>query len=256
MKQLLIATGLCVSILFTGCLDLTQELTISEDGSGELSGKMDMSEVMAMITQMGGGSEKDKLAIDSAVLFSSFLDSAKDLSPDEKALLKDAVLNIKINTEEGKCLLDTKVPFKKISDIDRINLVMQKYNSVAMDKAISKATGENPAGTDQANGKDNPFGSMPENYFELKCSEGKISRTLKKEKYAKIGEDSTLAKMKEGAEMGGTINSTFIINLPGPVKKFTGKNVKLSDDKKKITVVNTLDELFDDASKYEFTIEY
>ena len=39
-------------------------------------------------------------------------------------------------------------------------------------------------------------------------------------------------------------------------KNVTGKNVKLSDDKKKVTIENTLDELYDDPSKYEFTIEY
>lgn len=54
----------------------------------------------------------------------------------------------------------------------------------------------------------------------------------------------------------GIGNSTLIINLPKPAKKTEGKNVKLSDDKKKVTITSSAEDFFDDAAGLEFKIEY
>ena len=90
----------------------------------------------------------------------------------------------------------------------------------------------------------------------VEYKKGKIKRSLIKDKYAKVHEDEALSKMKEMGEMGMPVKSNFVINLPRPVKSFKGKNVKLSDDKKRVTVETSLDDLYDDPSKFEFKVEY
>jgi hypothetical protein len=62
--------------------------------------------------------------------------------------------------------------------------------------------------------------------------------------------------MKEMAGQGMPINTTLIFNLPRPAKKAEGKNVKLSADKKKVTITSSIDDFFDDVTKLEFKIEY
>ena len=57
-------------------------------------------------------------------------------------------------------------------------------------------------------------------------------------------------------QMGMPISFKTIINLPKPAKKAEGKGVKLSDDKKKITIEGTLDDFFEDPSQFEYEIEY
>jgi hypothetical protein len=52
------------------------------------------------------------------------------------------------------------------------------------------------------------------------------------------------------------MNTTLIYNLPRPVKKAEGKNLKVSDDKKKVTILTSVEDFFDDVSKLEFRIEY
>ena len=47
-----------------------------------------------------------------------------------------------------------------------------------------------------------------------------------------------------------------MINLPGPAKKAEDKGITLSDDKKKITIEGTLDDFMEDASTFEYEIEY
>jgi hypothetical protein len=58
------------------------------------------------------------------------------------------------------------------------------------------------------------------------------------------------------AQMGMSVNMKTVINLPKPVKKAEGKGVKLSGDKKKITIEGTLDDFFEDGSYFEYNIEY
>jgi hypothetical protein len=58
------------------------------------------------------------------------------------------------------------------------------------------------------------------------------------------------------ASMGMTMNFKTIINLPRPAKKAEGKGIQLSNDKKKITIEGSLDDFLEDASKFEYEIEY
>ena len=61
--------------------------------------------------------------------------------------------------------------------------------------------------------------------------------------------------MKEMAGMGMG-KTTVIINLPNAAKKVQGAGVTLSEDKKKVTIVSSLEDFFDDAKKMEYRIEY
>jgi hypothetical protein len=58
------------------------------------------------------------------------------------------------------------------------------------------------------------------------------------------------------SQMGMSMNMKTVINLPKPAKKAEGKGVKLSNDRKKITIEGTLDDFFEDATYFEYEIEY
>jgi len=260
MKKLLLLSVLFISTFFTGCFETTQELTIKADGSGEINSNIDMSNAISMIAQMGM-SDKEKLIYDTTVAFTSILDSVEGLTAEDKKLLEKGFIVVNINTDESKLFLTTKIPFRNLEDMIKLKSVLEKWSrSGGMSKVMSKAFGETPGmdelGMDGKGSGGDPFSSLAENYFEVEYKKGKIKRSLIKDKYAKVNEDEALSKMKEMGEMGMPVKSNFVINLPVPVKNVTGKNVKLSDDKKKVTIENTLDELYDDPSKYEFTIEY
>jgi len=260
MKKLLLLPVLFISFFFTGCFETTQELTIKTDGSGEISSNIDMSNAISMMAQMGM-SEKEKLIYDTTVAFTSILDSVEGLTVDDKKALEKGLIMVNINTVESKLFITTKIPFRDVEDMLKLKSVLEKWSKAGgMSKVASKAFGETPGmdelGMDQKSGNSDPFSSLAENYFDVEYKKGKIKRSLIKDKYAKVHEDEALSKMKEMGEMGMPVKSNFVINLPVPAKNVSGKNVKLSDDKKKVTIENTLDELYDDPSKYEFTIEY
>lgn len=110
---------------------------------------------------------------------------------------------------------------------------------------------EMPMGTDQM-----PEPSSFDDYYSLEFSNGELKRKLRKEKYESVNNDQFLTGLRQAGEMGIPITATYIINLPRPAEKLEGKNAKLSDDKKTVTIKATIDDFFDNPESLEFKIKY
>ncbi len=95
-----------------------------------------------------------------------------------------------------------------------------------------------------------------DNYFDDTVSKNLIAKTLNKTKYATAADDEFMKQLQQLSGMGSPITVNYVVNLPKPAKKVEGKAVKLSDDKKKVTVSVTSDDFFEDPSKFEYRIEY
>jgi hypothetical protein len=213
-----------------------------------------------MAMQMAGDKLGDqKINMDTTIQFKSVLDSIKDISPENKQLLKDGLVHVTMKMDDSKYLINSSIPFKKIGDVEKINLAMQKeVNGKFLDNAMKEAMKQGKAmdSSMMNNQQATPPLSLPENYFILTCKDGLISRVADKTKMASLADDEMMNQMKQMSSMGAPLKTNFVINLPRPAKKVEGKNVKLSDDKKKVTIANELNDLFDDPSLYEFKIEY
>jgi hypothetical protein len=98
--------------------------------------------------------------------------------------------------------------------------------------------------------------SEVDDYYKYEYKKGKISKKLNKEMYANVDNDKTLASLKQMNQMGISTTMKTIFNLPKPAKKAEGKGVKLSNDRKKVTIEGSLDDFFEDASYFEYEIEY
>ena len=111
-------------------------------------------------------------------------------------------------------------------------------------------------GNEDDDQKNDDMGANIDEYYTSVYEKGKFTRKLNKEKYAHVEDDKSLKSLQEMAQLGMAINMKTVINLPKPAKKAEGKGLKLSDDKKKITMEGTLDDFFEDASYFEYNIEY
>jgi len=148
-------------------------------------------------------------------------------------------------------LTKLEFPFTSTSQISVLDQLSARVMEQAMKKQMDGDNGNAPAiPTDEL-----PKANM-DDYFTITYSKGVIEKKHIPEKYAKVEEDKGMQSLKEMSGEGMPMNTTLIYNLPKPAKKVTGKNVKLSEDKKKITIVNSVDDFFDDVSKLEFRIEY
>jgi hypothetical protein len=180
MKKIIAAFGFVLSIFLTGCLEVTQELTVNKDGSGTLASTTDMSQLVGMAMQMAGDKFADqKMNMDTTINFKSILDSVKDISPASKELLKNGLIHVVMKMDDNKYIINSSIPFKKIGDVSKINQAMQKeVNGKFLDNAMkeamkqSKGSDSTMMGSQQAT----PQLSLPDNYFILTCKEGMISR--------------------------------------------------------------------------------
>ncbi len=250
MKKIFLLITLFATLFLAGCFETTQEINLNEDGSGTLSTTNDMSAIIGLVKQMGS-KETDKIgdqAIDTTIALSSQVDSIENLTPQEKELLKKGTMHVNMNLKDEKFSTNIRFPFTSPSEIKKYNQLTDKV----MGEALKDKLGDSPVpGMEEM-----PSPTSIEDYFTMSFSKGLLIKKLDKEKYAGAANDKFLNGMKESAGMGMPMTTTYIINLPRAAKKAEGKNVKLSADKKKVTIETDIDDFFDDAAKFEFRIEY
>jgi hypothetical protein len=250
MKKILFSLFAGFAILFTSCLDTTQEITLNDDGSGTYVNTNDMGKILTIAKNMGSAST-DKMpqqAIDTSFSFASTADSIPGLSAEEKELLKKGSIHIKMSVEDEKFTTVMNFPFSTLGDISKFNRLSGK---MMMESLKGKMPTQMPMGSDAM-----PESSSFDDYYTLEFSNGELKKKLNKEKYADVEKDEFLNGMKQAGAMGIPVISTYIINLPRPAEKVEGKNVKLSEDKKKVTVSSTMDDFYDNPEALEFKIKY
>lgn len=250
MKKLIIALLVSGSLLLAGCYETTQEITLNDDGSGILSGTNDMSALIGVAKQMGGAEEMAKAGtqkIDSTFSLNREADSISSLSAEEREMARRGTANIILNLKDEKFSTNLKFPFSNPAEI----AALHKLTGKIMASTMKDQMGGMPTG-----GAEVPEPTSVDDYYTLEFSNGELTKKINKEKYVTVANDKYLQGVKEAAGMGLAMKLNYIINLPRPATKAEGKNVKLSDDKKKVLVSASIDDFFEDASSLEFKIKY
>lgn len=250
MKKTLFSLLTACSLFLVGCLETTQEVSINEDGSGTASYTTDMSAMISMLKQMGSSEDLKEMnqTLDSTISMNTIADSIPNLTDAERSLMKKGEMKINMDMTQEKFLTKLNFPFNQVTDI------------ASLDQLSGKVVGEALKGQGGMNGLTGDGGSPQmssfEEYFKTVYTNGRIQKTLIKEKYDQVGEDEFFKSMKEASGMGLAMKANYIINLPRPASKAEGKGITLSEDKKKITIAVDMDDFFDEPAKFEYLIEY
>ncbi len=251
MKKIILSL-LVSSVILTGCFETTQEITINDDGTGTVKTTSDLSSALGLAKQMGGGADMDKITgqkVDTSFSLAPSADSLSGLSEKEKEILKKGTMYMYMNGSEEKFYTRLSFPFSNPEDLKEYDILTSKISSAKMKQLMATApNGAALAGV--------PDISSFDKYYDLKYEHGEFKKSLNKEKYAELQNDDYLKSMQQVVAMGISVTSTWIINLPHPVTKLEGKNAKLSDDKMKVTVKVSIDELFESPENLEFKIKY
>ena len=266
MKKINWIIGLVVLVVFSGCFDTVEEVTVADNGSGTFVNSLDMGKMLGLAKTMGSGKDEmkdfDKLKMDTVINLKDIKDSLKNLNAAEKNIAATGKLRIQMDANDEKMNFSFSFPFSKTSEIDGIQNILKKakQNIIGdiMQKIMGEEGGKNESmlGNEDGDEKKDDMGANIDEYYKSVYEKGKFTRKLNKEKYAHVEDDKSLKSLQEMAQLGMAINMKTIINLPKPAKKAEGKGLKLSDDKKKITMEGTLDDFFEDASYFEYNIEY
>ncbi len=244
-------------LLITSC-NVNREIVINEDGSGTTTTEYDMGDIIGLAKMSGQDfSEQmgDAKKTDTTMSLDQRLEGVEGLTEEQLAFSKSGTLNVKTDIENEVMKFGLKFPFKALAELNgiekKVGELMSKIAGSEMQKQLDGA-GEDapPMPTDEIK-----MGGVDE-YFTLSYTNGKISRTLNKEKYALLDEDKALQQMKEMGTMGIPVTNKLVLKLPRAAKAVTGKSVKLSDDKKTVTITDELSAFFEDGTSFDFSVEY
>jgi hypothetical protein len=247
-----------LAITLTGCLDTVEEISVNANGTGvyrttmDMSGMFDMIEMMAAMDTSANGqlkklSEKD---IDSVMNLRSFTDTSSTLTAEQKALFHDATMHMIMKQEDKVFKITMSYPFKNLADVQKIIDLNSEGKGVDL-LGKNKNDSQNVPGMESKGG----FPSI-NNYYDVTIKNGLIERKVNEEKLTALKNDEQLKEMKGAEDMMSSITYNTIIHLPRAAKKAEGEKIKLSADKKTVTIKSTLMDLFDDPKSLGFAIEY
>lgn len=253
MKKFLLPL-VVVSFCLFGCLTSEEDVTINADGSGvyqnttDMSGLFEMMDLLAAMdtsqnNQLKKISDKD---IDSTFSFKSFIDTVASLTTDQKKLFEKATMRMNINQEEKRFKMTMNYPFAKMDDLQKIIELQQ--NSQAPNP-FNGAAGGNDMTPDAGLSAINKI-------MNITFKNGLIERKIDREKIKELESNEQFKDMEKAEQMleAITFNSSF--HLPKAAKNVTGEKVKVSNDKKTITVNYTMMDVLKAPSSLEFKVEY
>ncbi len=260
MKNVKFLFAFLFAALLSSCLDTEEKIVFNADNSGTYLMTVDMGRMLQMASSMGAAqSEPGKLKEkkDTTIYLKDILNTADNLSAEEKALYKDGVISVKMDEAKNEMKIVISSPFKNGAALTEIkNNLAAVMNKL---KAFEKATGEKEKPEEEGNTQmgvksANPLGDL----FTFKAAPGRVSNTITSMDVfkSKIASDSTLGMIKPMTAMMGDFNYRTIIVLPKAVKKYDGPGSSISADKKTITFSTTLTEMLEHPEKVSFEVNY
>lgn len=250
---------LLISIVcFAGCYEVNEEITINADGSGSHNTKMDMGQMLEMIQSMAGEEELAKegldRALDTTIMMKSILDSAKDMTVEQKQLLKDGKMNLQMNMKEKVFKAQVDIPFKGYNNLQ--SLMSGSGGSMSGLSQLFKGVFDKGEQKPALDAPKEPGLEDMNTIFDVVVKDGVISRKVNLEKHKALMEKPEIAQLQQMAAGGMEILYTTTINLPRPAKKTQNSLIKLSSDKKKVTLKYNLLELFENPEKFSYSVEF
>ncbi|ULQ56190.1 hypothetical protein KJS94_16190 [Flavihumibacter rivuli] len=254
MKHLKIFIGALVALFFVSCLEISEEVELKPDGSGQITVDTDMSKMIEMLKSFASEEDLKKegmeKSMDTTIMMRSYLDTASDVSPETKELMRDGVLNMKMNMQENIFKLNMKVPFKNAAQVNKLMEAMNQNNF--MNNAFKGlGGGANGQGGGESSGIDK-LGSV----YDVKLTDSRYSRTLNKARYDSLMADPKLAEVKGMLGMMDEMMYTLTVKTPRPVKSVSNPKAVIADNKRSVTLKGGLMQAIDSPQNLELVIEY
>jgi hypothetical protein len=254
-KRILLCLLSGITFIFSGCFETTEELTIAGNGSGTYHVSMDMGGLFDLMDMMKGMDTTAKMEqdmgrqkFDTTINLRSIADTASQLTAEQKALLRNAVMKMVMNMEKKEFKMDMDFPFTKVEDVEKLMKLSKSEGS-------GKMLGGMMFPSEAIEGKSE---NMPDftSFYDMKVQPHLIERKLNDERYNALKEDGQIKNIKEAGDALSSIKMNTVIHLPQAAKKVEGSKITLSGDKKTITLKGTLADMLENPTSFSYRIEY
>jgi hypothetical protein len=244
--------------LLSGCFETTEDLTIAENGSGTYKTALDFGGIFEMFDALKAmdTSSRDlgfpKERKDTTIRLRDFTDTAATLTAEQKALYKNATVNVVMDEKEKEFKLNIKMPFEKTGDVEKLAKLM---GSEEGGNILSKLMKQNKT----FGSEDESPGKMPDlnSCFDLSVAKGRLERKLNKVRYDSLMQQFGTQFQAEGMDdMLQNIKMNTVLHLPRAATKITAANATTSADKKTITLKGTFADLIKKPQVFAYRVEY
>jgi hypothetical protein len=257
MKNIRILLLFLMPLAFASCVDTREELEIKSNGSGTLVMKTDLSKMLEMAKGFGGDSAMTKDGMDrpfdTTMVLKDYIDTARNVSADQKELLRNGQVHVVMNMKEGIGKFDMTFPFSSTDKLQQLYASLN--NSTGGLKNLFNGMGKAlPNSATDANDDKN----MPQiaSVYDIVVKNGLYSRKVNKQRYDEFSQAMKLEDLKQLGSMVGAMGYTLSIKLPRPIKKISNSKAVLSDDKKTATLTTDLMDTFQHPELLSLDIEY
>jgi len=248
-----------ISIFFVSCYEVNEEIEIKADGSGTFVTKMDMSPLIDMMQTFAGEEElkKDGLdkVIDTTIYMKNMLDSAKDVTAEQKELMKDGKMKLQMNIKEKVFKMDMDFPYKNLNNLQLL-MSGKAGNGAGLNNVFKNMFGKKDGAAEQPASPGGPDMGDIAGIYDVTIKNGLIEKKVNAAKFKALTERPEMAQMKQLTGSGMEILYTTTIKLPRAAKKTDNPMIKLSEDKKTVTMKYNLLELLETPDKFAYSIQY
>jgi len=245
-----------------GCYEVNEEIAINENGSGVFNTKMDMSQLIELMQTFAGEEKMSEegldRVIDTVVNFKTLIDSAKEMTAEQKELMKDGKMHMQLNVKEKLFKMDLNIPYKNFASLQKL-LSGGGVTGNVMSEMMKGVFGKNKDNNADSSAEPQMFGGGMDDltgFYDVTVNKNVISKKVNAEKFKALTEKPEMAQIKQMSGSGMEILYTTTIRLPRPVKNSDNALFKLSDDKKTITMKYNMLEMLETPEKFSYTIEY
>jgi hypothetical protein len=255
MKKLLF--GILTCIFLAACYEVNEEIVIKENGSGHYTSKIDMSGLLEMMQNFGTEGELAKEGLDrpmdTVIMLRTMLDSNKTLNADERAIMETGKMHMIMNLKDKQFTIDMDFDFRNNRDLEYLLAGMGNggFGDVLKDVLQKDKSPES-----QLDAPKDLDVDQFSNIYDVHVQKGAISKKINRAKLDSMLQRPEMAQMSQMGATGMEILYTTTIVLPRPVKSVSNPAIKLSDDKKRLTIKNNLMEVFEKPEVFEYSIEY
>ena len=259
MKYLKFLFVTVFAFCLSACFDINEEIVINENGSGTYVTKMDMGALLEMMQNMAGEEELGKngmdKAFDTVILMKDVLDSMDKATPEQKELIKDGKLSMQMNMKEKLFKIEISMPYKSFANLEAL-MSGQGSSGAGMTSVLNNIFDKGKPKKQELDAPKEPDMDQLGTVYDVTVKNGLISRKLNQKKYDELMAKPEMEQMKSMTGGGMEVLYTTTIKLPRPVKKSDNALVKLSDDKRTVTLKYNMLEMFSTPEKFAYTIEY
>lgn len=259
MKLLQKISLAAILILLAGCMDVKEDVMINSDGTGTYSTKMDMGQLLAMIQTFAGDDTSFKQiadkVVDTTINMASIADSAQDLTPPQKELMKNGTMHMQLNMKEQLFKMDMQFMFKNYIQLKDLMTGFGGKSS-GMAEAMKSIFGGSEPDSNALDAPRDPGLDQLNNVYDITVRDGIISKQVDTNKLKALLARPEVQQMQNMSGSGMEMQYTTTFHLPRPAKAVKGEALKLSDDKKTVTLSLNMLDLFDHPERFSYSIEY